>query len=366
MIIPLTILFIAALVALVALIRFIVRKIRHRNDPKTPSNLGRDFQKFANKTKWKRWGLTTALVLVVMSAAYVVFTQINSDWMSKEYNKTNNLAVDYLDTQAPNISNNNMFINNYGTFSSNLHLDTYKDIDGYRVSWQPFDFGFGTFKSAPQTGYYQFASPVQDGNAYYTQGTNQKIATFFLPKINYKSKNYFGLQPTHDAGKIATMPNQLAEVAVSFDKPYSYADIQKMIPKNLLINWYWIGAYDDNNIDFGQQANYFGINASSKASNNGATSILDGTLDSAEYNNFVHSLKDWVKAGNSYTINSFKVEQDALQQVKKYPTLTTAKFSGVILTGRTKNFTQLDKENWVFATNVGLTTEIRPDLTPIK
>ncbi|MFK5240509.1 anti sigma factor C-terminal domain-containing protein, partial [Lactococcus lactis] len=43
-----------------------------------------------------------------------------------------------------------------------------------------------------------------------------------------------------------------------------------------------------------------------------------------------------------------------------------AKFSGVILTGQTKNFANFDKNSWVYASNVGLTVELRPDIKPHK
>ncbi len=37
------------------------------------------------------------------------------------------------------------------------------------------------------------------------------------------------------------MSGQLVEVAISFDKKYSLAEIKEMIPSNLKQNWYWIG-----------------------------------------------------------------------------------------------------------------------------
>ena len=46
--------------------------------------------------------------------------------------------------------------------------------------------------------------------------------------------------------------------------------------------------------------------------------------------------------------------------------LKTAKFAGVIVTGRTQNLAKLDNQKYTFATNVGVTTPIMPYQAPIK
>nr|WP_253896425.1 anti sigma factor C-terminal domain-containing protein [Streptococcus gallolyticus] len=37
------------------------------------------------------------------------------------------------------------------------------------------------------------------------------------------------------------MTGQAVEVAITFDKPYTYQKITEMVPDSLLVNWYWIG-----------------------------------------------------------------------------------------------------------------------------
>lgn len=357
------VLFITFLIGLFTLIRAIIHKICHKKDGNKKNSLTKDFERFAIRTKWKRWGITASIPVLILSVFYFLAYNINSNAMSNAYQKTVNEANAYLETQAVNIDGNNMIINNYGTFSSNIHVDSYKNIDGYRVPWQSLDFSFGTLDSDYSYDY-KSASPVQDRNAYYTQDTNQKIATFFLPKLNYKSKDYIGLQPTHEATGLQTMTGQLAEVAVSFDKPYTYSEIQKMISKNLLINWYWLGLNDDKTMDL-ETTNYFGLESNNLDSEGLKSNHSNGKLSTNSYKYFVEQLKIDIK-GNSSMINNFSSAKDALKQVKKYPTLDKAKFSGVILTGRTENFASLDSEKWVFATNVGVTTPINSYTKPIK
>uniref|UniRef100_UPI002905F6F9 anti sigma factor C-terminal domain-containing protein n=1 Tax=Listeria monocytogenes TaxID=1639 RepID=UPI002905F6F9 len=122
-------------------------------------------------------------------------------------------------------------------------------------------------------------SPSVNSNAYFTQTTNQKIASFFSTNANYKSKDYNGILPTHDADKISQLSNHVAEVAVTFDKAYSYNEIQKMIPENLLINWYWIGYNDSKSLDAAGQTKWFGLMSNSNYAENGNNSKLTGKLD---------------------------------------------------------------------------------------
>ena len=355
-------LFISAIIGLIYLICWLYRKIKN-NDLKPAINLSeldQKFRKLTIKTKIKRWAITAWIALVVVSALWFIGWQLNSAAMEKAYNDTVAQANNFLLTQEPNIYANNQIVTDYGTFSSNLHSDTYKDIDGYQVPWEAFDWGYGTFAGGGPIGYQTF-SYQQRNNGNYTQG-QQKVASFISPTVNQKDKNYYGLKTTHEASTLKDLPNHLAEVAVSFDKPYSYAEIQKMIPSNLLINWYWIGLSDPSNVDAASSGSTYGL-----GSDFGAGGNLSGKLSDETYKTFVFNVEEAQKypVANS-TINNFSPTKDALKQVEKYPTLPTAKFSGVILTGRTENLVKLDQESWAFATNVGLTTELLPYQKPTK
>ncbi|BBC75122.1 hypothetical protein LLCC_0726 [Lactococcus cremoris] len=364
LIFPYLVLAITFFFGLLRLILFTVKKIQRRNQStNSHSNLNNDFHNFATKTKLKRWGITSWIAMTIFSAFIVIAWQVNSALMEKNYFKTFDFSTATLTAAAPNIGYNNQIINDYGIFNSNLHSDTYKDIDGYRVPWQAFDFAFGV--SNVGTLSLDTLGTMENSNAYFTQTTNQKIASFFSTKTNYKSKEYYGIFPTRDAGKISQLANHVAEAAVTFDKPYSYKEIQKMIPEDLLINWYWIGYNNTKSLAAASQTNWFGLMSNSNHTGNGNNSQLTGKLDNAAYQDFKKSLTEIAKT-NQITINDFSPSKDALKQVKKYPTLKSAKFSGVILTGQTKNFANLDKNPWVYASNVGLTVELRPDIQPLK
>lgn len=318
-------------------------------------DLNINFEHLVNKTKFKRLIFIIWMTIGYATLIFGFMYYVNDKWMANEYQKTSDQAIKYMNVRSPNISYSNMITKYDSIVSSHIQMDTYKNIDGYVVPWSPISFDYGTLLV---TGNSYIGSPTEINNAYYTQDTKQKIATFFLPKIDYKDDNYSGIQPTHEAKNLIDEKNQVAEVAVTFDKPYSYVEIQKMIPKNLLINWYWIGVNDDTNPN-AISATYYGL------ASDGDTEDDDyGLLSDSSYDWFVKQL-DGLTWGDG-VINDFDPGDDVNKQIKKNPTLDRAKFSGLILTGRTENFAGIDKNKWVFSTNVGVTAPINSYTNPIK
>ncbi|MDX5018654.1 anti sigma factor C-terminal domain-containing protein, partial [Streptococcus suis] len=47
--------------------------------------------------------------------------------------------------------------------------------------------------------------------------------------------------PTNDLKYVNKLNNDLIEIAITFDKSYSYNEIKTMIPNNIKQNWLWIG-----------------------------------------------------------------------------------------------------------------------------
>ncbi|MDR2976276.1 MAG: anti-sigma factor [Streptococcaceae bacterium] len=344
------------------LIGRVIRVIRERkasNSGSKDEKLNADFKRLAKRTKIKRMALTAWISGAVVVILVGIGVAVNNKMMKDSFFKKSEQASEYFVIRSPNVSYNNLVVNNYGFFSSNLHADTYKNVDGYRVDWQDYDWGFGTIGTSGYGYQYQYVSPVRQGNAFYTQGSNQKVASFFLPKADYNSKGYYGLTPTHEAQKLSKLPNYLAEVAVTFDKAYTYDELQKMIPSNLMINWYWLGVNDSSNVDAAGSWSYYGLNSETDEKGNPTGKLTSDSYDNA----FVPTVKRET-GGSKY--NSFDAGEDAKKMVEKFPNLKTAKFAGVILTGRTENLAGLDEENWTFATNVGVTTEILPYQNPVK
>ncbi|GFH43482.1 hypothetical protein Hs30E_20780 [Lactococcus hodotermopsidis] len=196
----------------------------------------------------------------------------------------------------------------------------------------------------------------------FNRGNGQKVPMFFNP-ISKKRDEELETKVTHEAKTLTALENHVAEVAVSFDEPLTYAEIQEKIPKDLLINWYWIGTDSDLLDALDLLDHTIGINADENGKL--TASLKAEEWVSYDYSSFVSAVKQATKTQGAI-IGSVDIYKDARKQVEKYPTLKTAKFAGVIVSGRTENLAKLDEESYVYATNVGLETEILPYLMPTK
>ncbi len=330
-------------------------------------NLGKDFEKFTKKARWKKWLkiILTSLISAVV-AVFALGAGLNwySDHLSLSYQNSTNAAAQYAWSQNENVSTTSPIQEPYGALDKEAVIATYKNIDGYHVPWQTQNWVNGQLIN-------KYGALTFSGNNAFLDSTQQKVALFYTTDEKIlQSKNYVWGQPTHIADTISTLKNQVAEVAVTFDKPYTYAEIQQMIPSNLLINWYWAGGLAENiNPNALGIPSPFGI--PSDVDNEGNPT---GKLTNADYANAVggmnsKNLVELMVNGASYLYkdtNDNFAKAAAHVKYSEELKLADAKFSGVILTGRTQNFAHLDKKSWVFATNTGVTTEIRPDIAPIK
>ena len=147
----------------------------------------------------------------------------------------------------------------------------------------------------------------------------------------------------------------------------TYDEIQAKIPENVLINWYWLGMASDQLSATETVGKVIGINAdeAGKLSSEPLKSKTSSAWWSPNYPSFLAAVKTAAEK-RSYTVNGLDIYQDALKQIEKYPTLKTAKFSGIIVSGRTENLATLDDEPYVYTTNVGLQAEILPYIEPTK
>lgn len=332
-------------------------------------NLTKDFETFAKRSKRKRWLKIIGLIVVI--SILVVFAVLKGiSWYSNNASSTYQTTVKNANLMneiaAPNISIKNQIEESDGLFSKTLHSDTTKNLDGIEVPWTPQDLNVDLTDVKGNNSLYTKGSDA------YTQKTSQKQALFFPSKITVPENfdnitSSWAKHPTHEAASLSALTNQVAEVAVSFDKPYSYAEIQTMIPKNLLINWYEVNLDVTKSgtptIVYGLSADSKGDSIAADGTNFVSANTTTGLLTESDYKNFLSALTNSQQPPimqNVNGVNSGNYPNYAKHYASDYPTLAKAKFSGVILTGRTQNFATLDKEKWVYATNVGLTAPIMP------
>ncbi|MBW9298969.1 MAG: Sigma-reg-C domain-containing protein [Pseudolactococcus raffinolactis] len=331
--------------------------------------LNENFDQLIKKEKRKRLLKTIAISFVTtVVLLFIGFTLINKR-MEMQYKKAQEMANITDMIESPNLVSQSQYLSTSGRVTSQLKSERFKNIDGYMVAATPleinfslFGIGYGSGKNSSLT--VPITKTKEIGA--FSRENGEKLPLFFNPK-HKESETQQEAKATHEARTLSGFKNHVAEVAISFKEPMTYAEIQAKIPENVLINWYWLGMASDQLSATETVDKVIGINAdeAGKLSSEPLKSKTSSAWWSPNYPSFVAAVKTAAEK-RGYTVNGLDIYQDALKQIEKYPTLKTAKFSGIIVSGRTENLATLDDEPYVYTTNVGLQAEILPYIEPTK
>ncbi|MFK4310685.1 hypothetical protein ABH957_005409 [Bacillus sp. RC242] len=136
-----------------------------------------------------------------------------------------------------------------------------------------------------------------------------------------------------------------AEVALSFNQPYTLQEIKEKIPDTLNIVWLYMTSPigDESKGPAGMPV--YGFNP-------------DKSPEEA-YKEFVDSLKQYDDDGHDEGIQKF------LKSNKNKP-FDQVKILGVMLTGKTENFKALENQGFIRGASVGATAQVVPYIKPEK
>jgi hypothetical protein len=136
-----------------------------------------------------------------------------------------------------------------GFLAGKVEISSYKVIEGVPVVWdtRKLDFSMSSRFSLLNRGYSSInvPDPVMTSQNYeYYRGYNsqngQREMLFYVPGVNYNGK------VLNDLPALEQMdPGKLVEMAVSFDKSYTQAEVETMLPAELTQTWYWVDTYDN-------------------------------------------------------------------------------------------------------------------------
>ncbi|MFE4133695.1 sigma factor regulator N-terminal domain-containing protein [Peribacillus sp. YIM B13482] len=235
----------------------------------------------------------------------------------------------------PNIQIDSQVTSNSSMFGGNIVTNRSKNIDGYLVQWSTLTSSYDWLRTHIDhneltPGFYWTDTEFYE----YDKQTKNKVATFYHPSIQ---KYHDGVQ--NELGEISQMKNYVAEVAISFDHPYTLQEIQAKIPDNLNIVWLYMTSpnADESKGPAGVQVYGFDPSDSSKEA----------------YNSFIDALKKYNANSNDETIEKF-LNSNKNKQFDK------VKILGVMLTGQTQNFKALENQDFIRGASVGATAQIVP------
>lgn len=242
---------------------------------------------------------------------------------------------------APNIQIDSQVTSNSSTFGGNIITNRSKNINGYIVQWSTLTSSYDWLRTRIDynelvPGFYWSDTEFYE----YDKQTKKKVATFYHPSIK---KYHDGVQ--NELGEISQIENHVAEVAISFDQPYTLQEIQAKVPENLNIVWLYMASpiADESKGPSGMPV--YGFDPS------------DSPKDA--YESFIEALKKYDTSGQNETIQEFL-------NANKNKKFNEVKVLGVMLTGQTTSFKALEEQDFIRGASVGVTAQMVPYIKPEK
>lgn len=326
---------------------------KSNNQAATTDTFASVAKKSKKKNRLQTVSLSVLAALLVLGIGTKVLSEVTSHYgcqIRDDYDMMHTIA-------SPNVDYTSAHFQATSHFSGEFHSEQVKDLNGVPVAYAAYNEKYHLFG---RTFNLNMGSPDYRGDQAYARATQMKIAQFYNVNlvVDKNDDKQWTFQIAQELPLVAQMDKQLVEVALTFDKNYSYADIQSMIPDNLKINWYWIGSQSSQfDTAFAMPFTLFG------------TSKLPDQAD--EYaNSFMDAMKQYIQSGRHVVgTRDYWTTDDVQDYIDRFGQIDLTKniedrnrfeFAGVILTGKAENFAQLEGADWIYASSIGASTQLQP------
>lgn len=302
-------------------------------------NEGQKFRRLAMRVKLVRWLVTIVIVIVVIFVGAIGGYWWTQRQAAKASNDRTQMMTLISTVMSPNIETSDQYLADTNFMGGKVTSHRYKDIEGYRESWSPLVEPYSWSWLGTQSSTTLNATDTTDAGAY-DRITQHKVPVFYNPQFKHPD-----VKRASDVTKVAATKGAVAEVALTFKRPLTYAQIQQRLPRKLHAVWYWIGVgakADPTMMD----NTFLGIQANAQ-----------GHLQQGKY---THPYRDFRQAAQQLHKLTWDDQYDNYSPAKylqsyvtRYPTQKTAKFAGVIVTGDSENFQPLTQDKWLYASSAG-------------
>ena len=294
-----------------------------------------------NKAKRKQLLKIIIITIIVVLILLPILYKTGNYFAAKSSTRLHEQLFLHNAIAEPNIRIDSQVTSNSSTFGGNIVTNRSKNINGYLVQWSTLTSSYDWLRIKIDHNELIPGSYSSDTESYeYDKQTKNKVATFYHPSIQ---DYYDGIE--NELGEISQMENHVAEVAISFNQPYTLQEIQAKIPDNLNIVWLYMTSpiSDESNGPSGMPVYGFDPSHSPKDA----------------FNSFIDSLEQYDANESNETIQEF------LETNKDKP-FDEVKILGVMLTGQTQNFKALENQDFIRGASVGATAQIVPYIKPEK
>ena len=267
---------------------------------------------------------------------------------TNNYHKLDKSLFAYQTIASPNTQIDSQVISNSTIFGGEVVTNQSKNIDGYIVPWSSLRSRYNVFRNSID---YNELAPSwyhSTKNSYeYNRQTKQKVASFYNPNI----KNYYD-DVQNELSELTSMDNYVAEVALSFDKPYTYSELKKMIPDNINVVWLYLFSEERDESVGPSGMPVYGFQLYTDEKNQ----ILDAESDK---DNFFDSFETHFSTTKDKKIAEF-IQENKDRKVDELP------IWGIMVTGQAKNLLELENNPFIRGSSIGVTAPIVPYISPEK
>ncbi|WP_461216001.1 sigma factor regulator N-terminal domain-containing protein [Lacticaseibacillus sp. GG6-2] len=293
------------------------------------------------KAKWRQHLMMVLIAVIVLiiggPLAYSGLNQLCGRQTDALYTALTNYHL----VAEPNVTVASEMLANNSSFGGNVVTKEYKEIDGYVVPWGTYTSHYSFQDWEMDESFTQTVSNRLDENTDRQQFQNttlQKVARFYTH--------------THDlpneARSLSRLPNHVGEIAVTFSRAVTYAELKQWVPKNVNLTWGYV--FNDTK------------RVALEGDNSGLVENPIG-MDLSYDQGPNRQLKDWQTALRGYWGNQTR---SAGMKLALKASAKTLRFRGVILTGTTEQLAKVAGAANVAGTSVGVTVARVPYIKPVK
>jgi hypothetical protein len=295
------------------------------------------------KAKRKQLLKTVLISIIVVLILLLIFYRTGNYFAAKSSAKLHDKLFLYHSIAQPNIHIDSQITSNSSMFGGSIVTNRSKNINGYLVQWSTLTSSYDWFGTKIDFNELIPGSHWSDTEFYeYDKQTKNKVATFYHPSIQ---EYHDGVQ--NELSEIVQMEDHVAEVAISFDQPYTFKEIQAKIPDNLNIVWLYMTSAiaDESKGPAGMPV--YGFNPAHALSAKEAYESFISALE--KYNSNIHNetTEEFIGKNKDKSFNEVKI-------------------LGVMVTGQTQNFKALENQDFIRGASVGATAPIVPYIQPEK
>ncbi|MCM3709543.1 anti sigma factor C-terminal domain-containing protein [Sporosarcina luteola] len=309
---------------------------------------------------WK----TVLMTIIVLIIATIAGTILNRSITYKLEKPVQFSATGFHEISAPN-----EFIGKFERYQGFLggenRYTTYKIIEGKVVYTGQERYGYGLFRDE-YLNRIGIESPLLIGNSYSERDVQKQLYNelgqremiFFYPFLEYQTYRD-DLTLLDDIGE-----DKVMEVALSFDRGYTFEEVQSLIPTNMTLTWLWVDDVNEGEDDF--QFKHFDENGKVTGNDNllrsehtvYGLSLLDddGDLKEKPVLRFIGA----IEASQQFKARwqgEFKRLYNTLKGEDGQLTEEDLQFYGAVVTGDGKNLTELKELPFIKASSIGVITD---------